>query len=282
MSERKQGAEARVEGLARELRRLGGGLLEVAADHPDPARARELSAAARVLMNSVLERLESDGGTAEPRDAVPVPVPVASTESGDALQELVGMYTSEYDRELGAPVMTDPSLSWEEQKPLRRFGYGDEAYFRTAPLWNDAVPGRGKGVVRGMTSKTEVLRRMHHRYVLARDLTGSEGELAVRVLLGGKAVLNARVIRDGGFIDRYDLERELAPLQWRALVLAAERGAGAEDRLREVLTQLETLAAAVLDLDVLFRRQTIDPSLAAAIPGAVQVVQAIVKDWPVR
>ncbi|MFD8571387.1 hypothetical protein [Streptomyces sp. NPDC059639] len=279
MSERERVVEARIDELARELRRLGGGLLEVAADHPDPARARELSAAARVLMNSVLERLEGDSGTAEPRDAVPVPA--ASAESGSALQELMGLYLSSHDRKLKDPVMHDPALSYEERRPLWRFGYEDSAYFEAAPLWHDSVSSRGKGTAR-MTTKTEVLRRMHHRYVLTRDLKSAEGELAIRVLLGGKAVLAARAVREGGFFESYELEHRLDPLQWRALVLAAERGAETGDRLREILAQMESLAAAVLDLDVLFRKRAADPSPATAIPGAVQVVQAVMADWPRR
>ncbi|MFC7220522.1 hypothetical protein ACFQLX_20510 [Streptomyces polyrhachis] len=58
MSERD--VEARVEELARGLRRVAAGLLEAAAEHPDAARVRELSTAARVLANDVLARLDGE------------------------------------------------------------------------------------------------------------------------------------------------------------------------------------------------------------------------------
>ncbi|MGY0485690.1 hypothetical protein [Streptomyces sp. WG-D5] len=276
--------EERVEQLARELRRLGGRLLEAAAEHPDRERARQLSAAARVLVTSVMAPLEQDGtavadpgpAEAEPQDAVAVrPTPSA----GGALAELIEMYVSKHQRQLDEPVMTDPSLPWEERKPLRRFGYGDEAYFRTAPLWHDAVPSRGKPVAR-VTPKTEVLRRMHHRYVLTRDLDSPEGELAIRILLGCRAICGSRAVRDGGYYEWHALDDKLAPLQWRALVTAAERTAEAGARLGGMLRKLERLAEAVHKLDTLFRGSASDPALAEGIPGALRVVDAIVKELP--
>ncbi|WP_329571924.1 hypothetical protein [Streptomyces sp. NBC_01361] len=280
-----QDVEARVDELARGLRRMAASLLEAAAEHPEAGRARELSAAARVLMNSVLARLDGDAGEGLPvdggvsergvQDSGPVPA-----ETGSGLEELVGLYVSKYDRDLEDPVMTDPSLSYEKSRPLSRVQYAHDDSFEDAPLWKDAVPSRGKAVVRGMTTKAEVLRRMHHHYVLRRDLDGPEGELAVRVLLGCRAILSSQAVRGGDYFDHWKLERKLDALRWRAVVTAAERGAEAQAQLAEMLKELETLADAVGKLDTLFRRQVGDPSLAAGIPGVVRVVEAILQGWP--
>ncbi|MEV7239049.1 hypothetical protein AB0N06_35685 [Streptomyces sp. NPDC051020] len=131
-----------------------------------------------------------------------------------------------------------------------------------------------------MTSKAEVLRRMHHSYVVRRDLDGPEGELAVQVLLGCKAILRCRAVSDGDFIDKPDLERQMEALQWRALVTAAARGEGSGAQLLTRLSELEALAAAILELDTAFRQRNSDPFLGARIAAAVHGTKAVLRHWP--
>ncbi|MFF2504182.1 hypothetical protein ACFVTY_12515 [Streptomyces sp. NPDC058067] len=80
-----QNVEARVDELARGLRRMAASLLEAAAEHSEPGRARELSAAARVLMNSVLARLEGGAGgglpAGDPSPAAGIPGAVRVVEA---------------------------------------------------------------------------------------------------------------------------------------------------------------------------------------------------------
>jgi hypothetical protein len=278
--------EARVEELARGLRRMAAGLLEAAAEHPDAVRARELTAAARVLTNAVLARLDGESvedfqaHRSEPglQDAVPL-AKTAPSESGKALDELTELYLRDYDRRLrNDPVMTDPNLSYERWRQLRRFEFGRDKLFEGAPLWNDDVPSRGKTVVRGLTSKAEALRRMHHSYVIRRDLESPEGELAVRLLQGCEAIGRTRAIGDGDFVDA-DLDLKLEALRWRALVIAAGRGEHARAQLLTLLRQLEVLAAAVLELDTAFRQRNSTPSAGTRIAGAAQGVKAVLRDW---
>ncbi|MER5915026.1 hypothetical protein ABT124_32335 [Streptomyces sp. NPDC001982] len=285
MSERD--VDARVEELTRGLRRMAAGLLEAAAEHPDAARARELSAAARVLTNDVLARLDGEAVEDSPahrsepevQDTVPLAKSAAS-ESGTALDELMELYLPNYARRLDDPVMTDPDLPYERESHLQRVRFGRGKPFEDAPLWNDDVPSRGKAVVRGITSKAEVLRRLHHSYVIRRDLDSPEGELAVRVLQGCKAISRSRAIDDGEFVDESDLALKLEALQWRALVIAAGRGEYARPQLRTQLRQLEVLAASVLELDTAFRQRRSDPSLGVRIAGAVHGVKAVLRNWP--
>ncbi|MEV2214947.1 hypothetical protein AB0H86_26475 [Streptomyces sp. NPDC050997] len=286
MSERD--VDKRVEELTRGLRRMAAALLEAAADHPDAIRARELSAAARVLTNDVLARLDGEAVEDSPahrsepglQDTVPLAKRVAS-ESGEALEELVELYLTDFARRLDDdPVMIDPDLSYERRNHLRRVRYGRGKPFEDAPLWNDAVPSRGKAVMRGTTSKAEVLRRLHHSYVIRRDLDSPEGELAVQVLQGCKAIRRSRAIDDGGFVDKSELEQKLEALQWRALVIAAGRGKHARAQLLTHLRQLEVLAAVVLELDTAFRQRNSNPSLGARIAGAAHGVKAVLQHWP--
>ncbi|WP_033329293.1 hypothetical protein [Streptomyces yerevanensis] len=286
MSERD--VDARVEELIRGLRRMAAGLLEAAAEHPDAVRARELSAAARVLTNGVLARLDGEAVEDSPahrsepevQDTV-LPANNAASESGTALDELVELYLPDYARRLDKdPVMFDPDLPYERWNSLHRVRYGRGTPFDNAPLWNDAVPSRGKAVVRGMTSKAEVLRRLHHSYVIRRDLDSPEGELAVQVLEGCKAIRRSRAIVDGDFVDESDLELKLEALQWRALVIAAGRNEHARAQLLTRLRQLEVLAAAVLELDTAFRQRNSNPSLGARIAGAAHGVKTVLRHWP--
>ncbi|MEV2254525.1 hypothetical protein AB0I94_28820 [Streptomyces sp. NPDC050147] len=283
-----QDVDALVEELARGLRRMAAGLLEAAAEHPDAVRARELTAAARMLTNDVLARLDGEAVTDSPArriepDVQDAPPSGRSTVavSGRALEELVELYLPDYERRLDDdPVMTDPGLPYERWNHLHRLEYGRGEPFEDAPLWNDTVPSRGKAVVRGMTSKQEVLRRLHHSYVTRRHLDSPEGELAVRVRQGCTAIRRSRAIDDGDFIDTSDLKVKLEDLQWRALVVAAERGHHARTQLLTQLRQLEALAVVVLELDMAFRQRNNDPSLGARIAGAAQAAKAMLRHWP--
>ncbi|MFE7394582.1 hypothetical protein [Streptomyces sp. NPDC057582] len=203
MSERD--VDARVEKLTWGLRRMAAELLEAAAEHPDAVRARELSAAARVLTNNVLARLDGEAVEDSPshrsepevQDTVPS-AKSAVSESGTALDELVELYLPDYARRLDDPVMTDPDLPYERWNHLHRVRFGRGKPFEDAPLWNDAVPSRGKAVVRGMTSQAEVLQ-------------------------GCEAIRRSRAIDGGDFVDKSDLTLKLDALQWHALVIAACR-----------------------------------------------------------
>ncbi|WP_147481250.1 hypothetical protein [Streptomyces shenzhenensis] len=280
--------DARVEELTRGLRRMAARLLQSAAEHPDAVRARELSAAARVLTSDVLARLDGEAVEDSPahrsepevQDTVPLAKSAAS-EYRAALDELVELYLPDYTRRLDDdPVMTDPDLSYERWNHLHRVRYGRGNTFEDAPLWNDAVSSRGKAVVRGMTSKVEVLRRLHHSYVTRQDLDSPEGELVVQVLQGCKATQRSRAIGDGDFVDELDLKRKLDTLQWRAVVIAAGRGEQARAQLLTQLRQLEVLAAVVLELDTAFRQRSSSPSLGARIAAAAHGVKAVLRHWP--
>ncbi|MER6349059.1 hypothetical protein ACWC10_27700 [Streptomyces sp. NPDC001595] len=288
-------AEVRVEELTRGLRRLAAGLLEAAAEHPDAVRARELSAAARALTGDVLARLDGvavDGSAAAPaepevaevaevHDAVPPAKAGAESSCGSALEELVELYVPRRARRLTEdPVMTEPGLRYERWKHLHRVRYGRGTPFEKAPLWTDEVPGRGRRVVRGVHSRAEVLRRLHHTYVTRRDLDGPEGELALRVLAGCGAISRSRAMEDAELIDSSQLASRLEAVKWRALVTAAERGEHARAELRTQLRQLDVLAAAVLELDVAYRRRDSSPALGARIAGAAQGVKAVLRHWP--
>ncbi|MFI8876784.1 hypothetical protein [Streptomyces sp. NPDC055243] len=100
---------------------MAAGLLEAAAEHPDAVRARELSAAARLLTNDVLTCLDREVVTVSPtrrsepevQDADPS-VRSAVAESGAALEELVELYLPGYDRRPDDdPVMIEPRLRYE-------------------------------------------------------------------------------------------------------------------------------------------------------------------------
>lgn len=292
MSERD--VDARVEELSRGLRRMAAGLLEAAAEHPDAVRARELSSAARVLTNDVLTRVDGEAGTASPARAsgpevqdAPPPAEHAAVnapaEPGSALEELVELYLPDFERHVhedNDPVMTDPDLPDEPWNHLQRIKYGRGKPFKDAPSWNDTVPSRGKPVIRGMTSKAEALRRLHHSYVILRDLKSPEGELAVQVLQGCLAIENSRAIRDGHFDDTWDLRRKLENLRWRALVVAAGRDEHARAQLLTHLRQLEVLASALLELDTAFRRRNRNPSPGPRIAGAALELKAMLQHWP--
>ncbi|MBB5939261.1 hypothetical protein [Streptomyces zagrosensis] len=288
MSERD--VDARVEELTRGLRQMAAGLLEASAKHPDAVRARELSVAARLLTNDVLTCLDGEAVTgsqarrSEPdvQDADPS---MRSTVagSGSALEELVELYLNDYDRSLhGDPVMIAPDLRHGGWEHLHRVKFGRGKPFEGAPLWNDTVSSRGKTVVRGMTSKREVLRRLHHSYVTRRDLDGPEGELAVRILQGCEAIRRCRVINDGDFVKTSALEVKLMDLKWRALVIAAGRSEHAGAQLLTRLRQLEVLAAAVLKLDAAFRQHNNDPSMGTRIAGAAYGLKALLHHWPLE
>ncbi|MFI6060643.1 hypothetical protein [Streptomyces sp. NPDC051286] len=285
MSERD--VDARVAELTQGLRRMAAGLLEAAAEHPDAVRARELSAAARVLTNNVLARLDGEAVEDSPshrsepevQDTVPS-AKSAVSESGTALDELVELYLPDYARRLDDPVMTDPDLPYERWNHLHRVRFGRGKPFEAAPLWNDAVPSRGKAVVRGITSKAEVLRRLHHSYVIQRDLDSPEGEMAVQVLQGCAAIRRSRAIDGGDFVDKSDLALKLDALQWHALVIAARRSEQARAQILTQLRQLEVLAATVLELDTAFRQRNSSPSLGAPIAGAAHGVKAVLRHWP--
>ncbi|MFJ7412222.1 hypothetical protein ACIQWZ_15600 [Streptomyces sp. NPDC098077] len=289
-----QDVEARVEELSRGLRRLAAGLLEAAAEHPDAVRARELSSAARVLTNDVLPHVDGEADTASParpsepelQDAVPPAKNTAANSAagpGSAREELVELYLKHFDRDFhkhGGLVMTDPNLHGKPLNHLQRVKYGRGKRFRDAPQWNDTVPSRGKRVIRGMTSRPEVLRRLHHSYVISRDLRSPEGELAVQVLQGCLAIDRSRAINGGNFVDRWDMDQKLTELRWRTLVVAAERGEHASAQLLTQLGQLEVLAVAILELDTAFRRRTSAPSMDPRIAGAAHAVKAVLQHWP--
>ncbi|MFD3999231.1 hypothetical protein [Streptomyces rubiginosohelvolus] len=286
-----QEIDARVEELSRGLRRLAAGLLDAAADHPDAVRARELSAAARVLTNDVLARVDGEVGTARPSEPDVQDTPPrakgatvnTSARPGSAREELVGRYLPDYERQLHEdddPVMMDPDLPYERWIHLHRAEFARRKPFKDAPLWNDTVPSRGKAVVRGVTSKAEVLRRLHHSYVTLRDLKSPDGELAIEVYQGCQAIDNSSVIRDGDFVNRSDLRRKLRDLQWQALVIGAGRGEHARAELITLLGQLDVLASALLELDAAFRQPTGDPSLGPKLAGAAHAVKAVLQHWP--
>lgn len=177
--------ETRVEQLTRDLRRLASELPQVAAEHPDSARGRDFSAAARVLAEGVLGRL--DGALANP----------------------------------------------------------------------SAGPAR----------------RLHHCYMVDRDLDSPEGELAGRVVDGCRALQASRVLGDGGFVDTYNFEKKLNGFRWRALV-AAGRGEHARTDLLAQLDRFEALAAAVLGADVAFRERSNGPAARARLTAAAQAMTA--------
>ncbi|MER5888194.1 hypothetical protein ABT160_30605 [Streptomyces sp. NPDC001941] len=275
--------EARVDELTRGLRKLAAGLLDAAADHPDATRARDLSAAARALTSAVLPRLEGEGPQDDPvpppvEDTPPAPV---VTAKGGAIDELVALYLADYERTpYRDPAMTDPGLDYKEWEHLHRVRYRREEEFACAPRWNDEVASRGRKVVRGVTTMAQVLRRMHHRYVLIRDLDSAEGELALRVRRGCKAIRDCRALSDGDFVDLSEVKRATKAFQWRALVTAAERGADAESRLRTQLAQLELAASTVLALDTAYRRRDTDPGAGTRITDAAHAVKALFAHWP--
>ncbi|MEV5600845.1 hypothetical protein AB0L33_05315 [Streptomyces sp. NPDC052299] len=126
-----------------------------------------------------------------------------------------------------------------------------------------------------MTSRAEVLRRLHHSYVTHQDLDSPEGEPAVQVLQGRRAIQRSRAI--GDFVDESDLKRKLDALQWRAVVIAAGRDEQARAQLLAQLRQLEVLAAAVLELDTAFRQRNSSPSLGARIAAAAHGVKAVLR-----
>ncbi|MFJ8250305.1 hypothetical protein [Streptomyces sp. NPDC094466] len=282
--------DARVEELGRGLRRMAAGLLEAAADHPDGVRARELSAAARVLTNDVLPRLDGEAGTARPgepevQDAPPraeSTTVTTSAQPGSARAELVEMYLPDYERHLREekdPVMMDPDLSYAGWKHLMRAEHGRGKPFKDAPLWTDTVPSRGKAVVRGVTSKTEIMRRLHHSYVNLRDLKSPDGELALEVYQGCQAMEHSRAVRDGDFVETSGLGLKLLALRWRALVIGAGRGEHARSQLLAQLRQLDVLASPLLELDTAFRKRHSDPSLGPRIAGAAHEVEAVLQRW---
>lgn len=285
-----QEIDARVEELSRGLRRMAAGLLEAAADHPDGVRARELSAAARVLTNDVLPRVDGEAGTARPgepevQDAPPRTMSTTvntPARPGSAREELVEMYLPDYERHLREdddPLMMDPDLSYARWKHLHRAKHGRGRPFGDAPLWNDTVPSRGKAVVRGVTSKAEILRRLHHSYVTLRDLKSPDGELAVEIYQGCQAIEHSRAIRDGDFVNTSDLRLKLQDLRWRALVIGAGRGEHARSELLARLRQLDVLASPLLELDTAFRQRDSDPSLGSRIAGAANGVKAVLHHW---
>jgi len=103
-------------------------------------------------------------------------------------------------------------------------------------------------------------RRLHHCYVVDRDLDSPVGELAGRVVDGCRALQASRVLRDGGFVDTYNFEKKLNGFQCRALFAAAVgRGEHARTDLLAQLGRFEVLAAAVLGADVAFRDDGGDP-----------------------
>ncbi|MFF8985496.1 hypothetical protein ACF08E_19165 [Streptomyces globisporus] len=131
-----------------------------------------------------------------------------------------------------------------------------------------------------MTSQREVLRRLHHSYVISRDLRSPEGELAVQVMEGCLAIERSRAIKGGTFVDRWDMGQKLTELRWRALVVAAERGDHARAQLLTQLGQLEVLAVAIRELDTVFRRRESAPSKDPRIAGAAHAVKAVLQHWP--
>lgn len=285
-----------MEELNRELRRLAGELLLAAADHPDPGRARTLSAAAGELAGAVLARLDgrpvedSPGpggkreasevpGIPEVQDAVP-PVRADAPDSNSPLGKLVECYVDDFAR-IGEedPVMIDPGLSYDQWAHLHRVGSGKRRHFGGAPLWNDTVPDRGRKV-RRLTSGPATLRRLHRTYVTLLDLETPEGGLALRFLRGSHGIQHSRGIVEGGCVDRGSLGRKLTVLEWCAVVTAAERGEHARARILELLRQLEVLAAPVLALDVAFRRRNDSVEMGGRVAGSGEVVNALLRNWP--
>ncbi|MER8264943.1 hypothetical protein ABT007_12160 [Streptomyces griseus] len=286
-----QEIDARVEELSRALRRIAAGLLEAAADHPDGVRARELSVAAGVLTNDVLARVDGGSDAVRPdepevRDTPPraeITTVDTSARPGWAREKLVEMYLPDYERHLREnkdPVMTDPDLPFNRWKHLHRALYGRNTPFRAAPLWNDTVPSRGRAVIRGVTTKAEILRRLHHSYVMLKDLDSPDGELAIEVYQGCQAIEHSRVVTDGDFVGRPDLCLKLEDLRWRSLVIGAGRGEHARSELLAQLRQLDVLAAPLLELDTAFRQSESDPSLGPRIAGAAHGVKAVLHHWP--
>ncbi|MET8828043.1 hypothetical protein ABZX40_21420 [Streptomyces sp. NPDC004610] len=291
-----QDVDARVEELNRELRRLAGELLLAAADHPDPGRARTLSAAARELTGTVLARLDGQPveDSARPetnaeapevqdvpdvQDTVP-PVRAGAPDSRPALGELVERYASDFNG-IGEdnPVMIDPELRSDQWARLHRVRFGKGEHFAGAPLWNDTVPDRGRKA-RRLTTGPAVLRRLHRTYVTLRDLETPEGELALRFLRGSHGIQYSRGITEGGFVGRGHLNRKLTELEWRAVVTAAERGEHAQARILELLRQLEVLAAPVLALDVAFRQRNDSVDRGMRVAGSAEVVKSLLRNWP--
>ncbi len=292
--------EMRVEQLTRELRRLASELLRVAAEHPDSARGRELSGAARVLAEGVLGRLDGDvvnapaGPEPEVWDAVPGSAGIAGAGAGasslgtigsgpagrrveptaTAREQLVELYLDTYERWTEKPFFGSPHLSDRQDDAMFRLKWAKGNVFATAPLWNDVVPQRGKPVRRLLQTKAETARRLHHCYVVDRDLDSPEGELAGRVADGCRAIQASRVLKDGGFVEKYDFEKQLDGFRWRALVTAAGRGEHARTDLLARLDRLEALAAVVLDADVAYRERNNGPAAHARLTAAAQAMTA--------
>ncbi|MFD6801562.1 hypothetical protein [Streptomyces cyaneofuscatus] len=290
--------ETRVEQLTRDLRRLTSELLQVAAEHPDSARGREFSGAARVLAEGVLGRLDgalvnaSAGPEPEVWDAVPGSAGSAgprASSSGSvgsgpadrrvepiatAREQLVELYVDKYERWAEKPFFRSPHLSDKQNDAMFRLKWAKGNVFATAPLWNDVVPQRDRPVRRLLQTKAETARRLHHCYVVHRDLDSPEGELAGRVVDGCRALQASRVLRDGGFVDTYNFEKKLNGFQWRALVAAAGRGEHARTDLLAQLDRFEVLAAAVLEADVAFRERNNGPTARARLTAAAQAMTA--------
>lgn len=117
-------------------------------------------------------------------------------------------------------------------------------------------------------------RRLHHCYVVDRDLDSPEGELAGRVVDGCRALQASRVLGDGGFVDTYNFEKKLNGFRWRALVAAGGRGEHAGTDLLAQLDRFEALAAAVLGADVAFRERSNGPAARARLTAAAQAMTA--------
>lgn len=134
-------------------------------------------------------------------------------------------------------------------------------------------------MVRGVTSRAEILRRPHHSYVTLRDLNSPDGELAVEMYQGCQAIEHSRAIRDGDFVNTADLRLKLQDLRWRALVIGAGRGEHARSELLARLGQSDVLASPLLELDTAFRQRDSDPSLGSRIAGAAHGVKAVLHHW---
>ncbi|MER8193498.1 hypothetical protein ABTY00_05955 [Streptomyces microflavus] len=290
--------EARVEQLTRDVRRLTSELLQIAAEHPDSVRGRELSGAARVLAEGVLGRLDgapvnaSAGPEPEVWDAVAGSAGGAgagASRSGvvgsgpagrrveptaRAREQLVELYVDKYERWAEKPFFRSPHLSDKQNDAMFRLKWAKGNVFATAPLWNDVVPQRDRPLRRLLQTKAETARRLHHCYVVDRDLDSPEGQLAGRVVDGCRALQASRVLRDGGFIDTYNFEKKLNGFRWRALVTAAGRGEHARTDLLAQLDRLEALAAAVLEADVAFRERNNGTAAHARLTAAAQAMTA--------
>ncbi|MGC4931243.1 hypothetical protein [Streptomyces sp. DT117] len=287
-----------MEQLTRDLRRLTSELLQVAAEHPDSARGREFSGAARVLAEGVLGRLDgalvnaSAGPEPEVWDAVPGSAGSAGARASSsgvvgsgpagrrvepiatAREQLVELYVDKYERWAEKPFFRSPHLSDKQNDAMFRLKWAKGNVFATAPLWNDVVPQRDRPVRRLLQTKAETARRLHHCYVVHRDLDSPEGELAGRVVDGCRALQASRFLRDGGFVDTYNFEKKLNGFQWRALVAAAGRGEHARTDLLAQLDRFEVLAAAVLEADVAFRERNNGPTARARLTAAAQAMTA--------